>query len=77
MLSLPVNSNPLAKTVMKKYHKPRIEKGIEAIYSLSIGLEVWIEHLTSRTADEDRSQMLEAAKILHGYCLDNLFKGWA
>lgn len=77
MLSLPVKSNPLTTAIMKKYHKPQIEKGIAVIYSLSIGLEVWIENITSRTADEDRPQMLEAAKILHGYCLNNLFKGWA
>lgn len=62
---------------MKKYRKPRIEKGASAIYLLSVGLETWTKYFTKCTMDEDLPQIQLAARFIHAYCLDNLFKGWA
>lgn len=62
---------------MKKYRKPRIEKGASAIYSLSVGLETWTKYFTKYTMNEDLPQIQLAARLIHAYCFDNLFKGWA
>lgn len=61
---------------MKKYFKPTIHTGIDAIYSLSIGLETWTQYLNPVTIPEDKPQMVLAAKILHEYCYQQKFKGW-
>ena len=62
---------------MKKYRKPRITNGASAVYSLSVGLEVWTKYLTKTTMGEDLPQIQLAARLIHSYCLDNLFTGWA
>lgn len=59
---------------MKKYFKPSIHTGIDAIYPLSIGLETWCKYLETSKADKDKPQIVLAAKILHAYCFQQKFK---
>lgn len=61
---------------MKKYRKPTIVTGIDAVYFLSIGLETWCEYFKPVTIAVDKPQMVLAAKILHEYCYQQKFKGW-
>ena len=75
VLSLSAINNPLKTTNMKKYFKPKIYPGIEAIYPLSIALETYCEYLNEREPTDIMTEMVMAAKILHAYCLKQKFKG--
>lgn len=61
---------------MKKYFKPRTETGIDAVYSLSIGLETWTKCLSDICLEDDKPQIYLAARILHEYCFQQKFKHW-
>jgi hypothetical protein len=59
---------------MKKYYKPNIYTGIDAIYFISIGLETWCKYKDTSKVVENKPQMVMAAKILHAYCFQQKFK---
>lgn len=61
---------------MKKYFKPWTETGIDAVYSISIGLETWAQYLNAISFEDDKSQIYQAAQILHKYCFQQKFKHW-
>lgn len=58
---------------MKKYSKPTIWTGISAVYFLSINLETWCEFLIPATINEDKPQIVFAAKIIHNFFLQQRF----
>lgn len=61
---------------MKKYYRPKIYLGIDAVYYLSIALVAWINSLTPRNCEEDKPQIYLAANLMHQFCLEERFKGW-
>lgn len=62
---------------MKMYIAPRIERGEEVIYSLSIAVEVWVKYLIPSILEEDKARIFEGAKVIHEYFLHRKLTRWA
>lgn len=61
---------------MEKYLKPEIYRGVDAMYELSIALEVRADNMHPFCFDYDKIHIFEAAKLFHSYFRAQKFKGW-
>lgn len=61
---------------MKRYFKPQINRGIDAMYDLAIALEVWTENLHPVLLEMDKPQIFEIAKLIHEYFRQMKYGHW-